>query len=109
MKWEKPCTGCGGEMIAKWPSGKWMSAARFAQKRFCSTSCRNKNGPKGGWRVAPISRKGVDNYSAKLTEDQVRAIRKDRRPGTKVAHEYGVSKTTFYRIKRKELWKHIKD
>lgn len=107
MQWAKPCKGCGEEMSPKWPNGKWITPSRWAEKQFCSIICRNKNGPQspGVFKV----RRGVDNYSAKLTEDQVRAIRKDTRPGKKVAHEYGIGKTTFYRIKRRELWAHVED
>jgi hypothetical protein len=95
-------------MSPKWPNGKWISPSRWDEKQFCSVICRNKHGPKGTG-AGREARRGVLHWSAKLTEDQVRAIRKDTRPGKKVAHEYGIGKTTFYRIKRRELWAHVKD
>ena len=44
---------------------------------------------------------------AVLTEDQVRAIHKDKRPIAKIAQEYGVARQTIYNIKRGATWKHL--
>lgn len=46
---------------------------------------------------------------AKLTDDQVRAIRKDSRTGFEIADEYGLSYQQVSRIKRRERWAHVPD
>lgn len=43
----------------------------------------------------------------KLTEDQVRAIRKDTRTQVVIAKDYPVSDRTIGEIKRGEIWKHL--
>lgn len=43
----------------------------------------------------------------KLTPDQVRAIRSDKRSATKVASAYGVQKLNILRIRRRETWKWV--
>jgi hypothetical protein len=46
---------------------------------------------------------------AKLTDDQVRAIRQDARTGFEIANEYGLSYQQVSRIKRRERWTHVAD
>ena len=53
---------------------------------------------------------GQKNPSAKLTDDQVRTIKRrlmNRHPGKDLALEYGVSKTTISEIKHGKVWGHI--
>ena len=58
--------------------------------------------------------KGRDNYllgqehsRAKLTEDDVRAIRADKRPRKQIGEQYGISSKTVEKIIYRERWKHI--
>lgn len=51
--------------------------------------------------------KGQDLWSSKLTEDDVRAIRADRRPPKDTASHYGVSKEMIRMIQRGLSWKHV--
>ena len=51
--------------------------------------------------------KGMDNRSAVLTEEQVRAIRKDPRAQKIIAADYGLSQGQISRIKRRKKWKSI--
>lgn len=51
--------------------------------------------------------KGEKNEAAKLTEAQVRRIRQDARPASRIAPDYGVHEVTIWRIKNKVLWPHI--
>lgn len=44
---------------------------------------------------------------AKLTEDQVRQIRADRRSSNAVAKDYAVSSASIRCIRRRETWKHV--
>jgi hypothetical protein len=58
---------------------------------------------------------GESHHSARLTEDQVRAIRRriasDGRRGQqrRLAREYGISETVLSKIVRGDLWKHVLD
>lgn len=60
----------------------------------------------------PPIKKGSDNASAKLTEEQVREIKILIAKGHScygIAKDYGVSKQTILRIKNGVNWSHIKD
>ncbi len=46
---------------------------------------------------------------AKLTEEQVLAIRKDPRPHRVIAKDYGISNRNVSGIKRRETWKHLEE
>lgn len=50
---------------------------------------------------------GEAHYSAKLTEDEVRAIRIDMRSQRKIASDYGVNKSTVSNIKTMKTWKQV--
>lgn len=51
--------------------------------------------------------KGEAHHDAKLTEDQVRAIRDDPRPNTVIAAELGVTKGAIWLIKARRNWRHV--
>lgn len=51
--------------------------------------------------------KGVAHGSAKLTDDDVRAIRIDPRSSSKVGAEYGVHRAQIGRIRSRQLWSHV--
>ena len=51
--------------------------------------------------------RGVNRYSSKLTEDQVREIYASTATGKEIGKQYGVSSTTVYRIRGGDLWSHI--
>ena len=61
---------------------------------------RDKKGR--GW-----DRSGSRNHNAKLTEDDVRAIRKDTRIARIIAPEYGVSARLVNDIKSRKGWPHV--
>lgn len=44
--------------------------------------------------------------SSKLTEDQIAAIREDRRSQRRIGADYGVSHTTIWQIKTGQIWRH---
>lgn len=53
------------------------------------------------------AQKGERNAAAKLTEDEVRAIRRDPRPGKVVASDYDVSVAHVWRIRNRIKWGHL--
>ena len=50
---------------------------------------------------------GEAHGHAKLTEDDVRAIRKDSRTQEAIAKDYGVTHPLISYIKNKKIWRHI--
>jgi hypothetical protein len=57
-------------------------------------------------------RQGIENTEAKLTEQQVREIKKllvmEKRPALRrIAERYNVSYVTISKIKHGQIWKHI--
>lgn len=53
--------------------------------------------------------KGLAVATAKLSEDDIRAIRVDRRVGRVIAAEYGVAKSLVYDIRNYKRRAHVKD
>lgn len=53
--------------------------------------------------------RGERHNNAKLTDEQVRAIRADCRPETQVAPEYGVTRSVIGMIRRRDAWSHVQD
>lgn len=52
---------------------------------------------------------GEQNSQAKLTEDEVLAIRKDTRPLKEVAYDYGVTPAHVWRIRKRKKWTYLDD
>lgn len=53
--------------------------------------------------------RGAKNRSAKLHEDQVRAIRASPESAYRLAKLYGITHTHAWRIKTGKVWKHLSD
>ena len=88
-------------------------------KPFALHSCRNKacfnyrhlrwgsqvdncaDKIKDGTNVAP---RGTSQWHSKLTENQVLAIRADKRPQTEIAKDYGVARSNISLIKTGRNW-----
>jgi hypothetical protein len=51
--------------------------------------------------------RGEAHHAAKLTVDQVLAIRDDQRILDAIAADYGISRVTASRIRRREIWRHV--
>lgn len=51
--------------------------------------------------------RGEASFRAKLTEDQVIAIRNDPRSHRAIARDYGLRHTSVGDIKRRRIWRHI--
>jgi|CXWL01.1.fsa_nt_gi hypothetical protein len=58
------------------------------------------------WRL-PGHSQGSLNTAAKLTEEQVRAIRQDPRRQQAIANDYGICQVMVSEIKRRKAWKHV--
>jgi hypothetical protein len=50
---------------------------------------------------------GEDNYSAKLGEWAIEAIRDDPRPQREIARGYGIAQAQVSRIKTRQRWAHL--
>lgn len=57
----------------------------------------------------PKARPGELNPKAKLTADDVRAIRRSQEPAGALATKYGVSPDTIWNIRARVTWRHIDD
>ena len=57
-----------------------------------------------GRNKAPV---GINHGMAKLTESQVLQIRASKKAVAKLAMQYGISDSTIYAIKSRELWGHL--
>jgi hypothetical protein len=55
-------------------------------------------------RCAPL---GEGHPFAKLTEEQVRNIRRSKKTGVALAREYGMHVATISEIKNRKIWKHV--
>lgn len=55
----------------------------------------------------PGTFRGVDNVTAKLTEQQVLSIRGDKRILRKIAEEYGVHLSLIWLIQKRKVWRHL--
>ena len=51
--------------------------------------------------------KGERRPNAKMTESQIKAIRKDGRIPKIIAEDYGMSKSTIRDIIKRKTWKHV--
>lgn len=83
----------------------WSTAAQNQADRVRhGTDCRGERSPS---RTKPHRLpRGERHGMAKLTEDQVRAIRLDSRPQRLIAAEYGIRQPAVSRIKRGHRWAH---
>jgi hypothetical protein len=55
------------------------------------------------------AKRGEDSPTAKLTEKEVYAIRRDTRQDKLVAYDYGISQMHVWRIRHRIKWKHLKE
>ena len=51
--------------------------------------------------------RGEKHHQAKLTPEQVYAIRSDPRPNVLIAFEYGITPTHVGAIKKRRVWRHL--
>jgi len=62
---------------------------------------------KGRYRAGTNPPRGTSAWSAKLTEDDIRAIRASADRGVDLAARYGVTKSTITDIRKRRSWAHI--
>jgi hypothetical protein len=53
--------------------------------------------------------RGTEVASAKLTDEKVRAIRREERTRAEIGAEYGISKGTVSSVWARRTWKHVED
>lgn len=59
-------------------------------------------------RATRAPQEGEKNNHAKLTEDQVRAIRSDMRKLSEIATDFGIGQSTASQIRTRKLWPHVR-
>jgi len=52
--------------------------------------------------------RGIASYNAKITDDDVRNIRSDKRRQVDIAASYGIAQTVVSKIKLYQAWSHVK-
>lgn len=94
--------------ISRRPLSPWKSLVREAQK--CQLLCRPCHIERSRTQIG-VALRGEANGAAMLTEDDVRAIRAEYQMGkfgyVRLAHRYGVNKSTIRRIVLRESWGHV--
>lgn len=81
------------------------SNTEYMKKRTSETAKELWTNPK--WKEWASKMRGESHRSAKLTEDDVRAIRQDIRSCRKIASQYGVDSKTISSVKSGKSWKHV--
>lgn len=77
-------------------------------RRVAPSTTNRARGERHASKVHPeCVLKGEAHPQAKLTETEVRAIRRSTRPGVRLAEEYGVSNVTISHIRRRLIWRHV--
>lgn len=71
--------------------------------------CINVNHIVPGTHADNMRDKVHHGRSGKLSDDQVRAIRKDRRAATVIADEYNISWSMVYQIRRRDVYAYVED
>jgi hypothetical protein len=78
------------------------------------TECRHRDGNHENncrtnleWAAHGASLRGELNFKAKLTEEDVLAIRASNETQRDLAARYGVSQVAIYYIKARKTWKHV--
>ncbi len=74
---------------------------------FLGSNQENMDDMKAKGRHAPRTPRGSRHGHAKLTEEQVLAIRASIGPQHIIAQQFGVSKPTVGYIRRRQTWKHL--
>jgi DNA-binding transcriptional regulator YiaG len=74
-------------------------------KRHFRWASRRSNAAEGASHTN--DQRGENNKSAKLTADEVRAIRRARATHAVIAARYGIHQTTVSQIKLRKRWAHI--
>ena len=61
-----------------------------------------------GFQINQNRERGEDRWNSKLTEDDVREIRKSNVKNSALAAEYCVTEGAIEHIKHRRTWKHVK-
>lgn len=68
---------------------------------------RDRKGRGAPGHTVSLRTRGERHPLSKLTEDDVRSIRADRRLYREIADEFGIHETTVCNLKRRHRWSHI--
>lgn len=76
---------------------------------FLGTQADNVRDMHAKGRARKRGMKGAEHHQAKLTESDVRAIRRSTELGREIAARYGLSTTQVYDIRKRRSWAHVTD
>lgn len=101
----------GNGHIPMWSATRSMAVCHECDNRICvnlahlwlGTDADNAKDCTSKGRMA----QGETHYMAKLTAEQVRAIRADSRSGRVVALDYGVTHSTVWWVRQPNAWKSV--
>lgn len=112
---ENTCVICGDTFLTQ----KNYKEGSRNKKTTCSMECRKEKRRRFLIKEAKnMSESPIFNYgnhekgeqiSPNLSDDDVRAIRADQRPQTKIAAQYGISQSNVSQIKARKTWVHVDD
>ena len=74
----------------------------------CQLLCREHHKEKTSAEPNPNRARGMRSSHAKLTDEDVRAIRASSLLGRQLAEQYGMSLGQIYKIKSGKYWAHVK-
>lgn len=92
------------------PRGKGAAVGRSFGVGDAATSAiqRGKTWACVGGKTRPsITARGVDHPAARITPEDVRAIRSDERPQCEIARHYGIGQPHVSSIKLRKLWRDV--
>lgn len=94
------------DMVAKGRQSKGEKNSAAVKKAHDLAKARD---PERHHRIYGGPHLGTKNVNAKLTEEDVRAIRKSEGTYKEIAARYGVYFSVIGKIRRREMWTHVSD
>lgn len=103
------CHSCDNRLCVN-PDHLWIGTQRDNMRDAWQKGRRDETGKGDGhWRSRMPEKvaRGTTCYNAKVTEDDVRAIRASSESATHLARRYGISKQAIGLIRKRKNWAHV--
>ena len=95
------------ERVPDHPSGLWTNCDGRAGHLFLGTTKDNADDREAKGRHGQTGRAGEANHHARLTDDDVRAIRASTARGADLARAYAVAPSVISQIRSGKTWRHV--